>query len=230
MARNVISSSDLLKAALATKKPQKIMEKEWIARVESKRLAYEIAYKQLVDGILAHVRKGFPGSPTARGGGVTIRVGRESIKVRWPGFSKSYRKRKGDSVRSTFWKNKGGLGNGVPSVNASVTKQKIKVAPAKGLEKRGSSVMFRAGAELRFSTLPFPLNDLVRTPFLTGEAPGYDFGSNATGSGRLNLLLMLELGSENRKTRDGKSNPLPARAFIVELSKKLGRTLGAKAF
>jgi hypothetical protein len=215
---------------MATGKPQKILTKEWTIRVEARRMAYEIAYKQLVSGILSHIRRGFPGSPTARGGGVTIRVGKESIKVRWPGFSKSYRAKKPETVRGTFWKYKGGLGRQIPSVNASVIKQKIKVAPAKGLEKRGSSVMFRAGAELRFSTLPFPLNDLVRTPFLTGEAPGYDFGGSAVGSGKLNLLLMLELGSEDRSSRSGTPNPLPARPFIVELSAKLGRTLGAKAF
>lgn len=215
---------------MATGKPQKIMVEAWEERIEVQRASYEAAYKQLVNGILAHIRKGFPGSPTTRGGGVTIRVGRESIKVRWQGFSPGYRQSKAQDVKGTFWKNRGGLGSRLPSVNPTVAKQKIKVTRAKGLEKRGSSVMFRAGAELRFSTLPFPLNDLVRTPFLTGEAPGYSFGENATGAGRLNLLLMLELGSENRSTESGKSNPLPARGFIIELSAKLGRTLGAKAF
>lgn len=223
MAKNTLSLNDAILAAVAkSPKLQPILMKAFKRKVEKRRLAYEIAYKQLVHGILAHIKNGVIG-PTSRGGSATIRIGRESVKVRWPGLSKDYRKRKERyDTSGTFWKYTGGLASRLPGVDPTVTAeiQERKRGGVQVLEKRGRSVMFRVGAVLKFSSLPFPLNDLVRTPFLTGETPEFEKYAERSGFGGLSLVLALEGGTEKAA----------ARPFIVELSTKLGRTMRAKAF
>lgn len=229
-ARNILKVKTILDAALATGQPQDILLREWERRVQAERIKYAMAYQELVVGVVRNLTKGFRNAPTARGGNVTVRVGKTSVKVRWQGFNKEYRRRKeGYGTSRTFWNYKGSLGDRVPIPRVWVRAEKITNKLPKsgaGVVKRGESAMFRVGADLKFSPLPFPLNDLVRTPFLTGEAPRYSFGENAGGVGNLNLILILEHGSEGRETKRG-PNPLPARPWIVALSAKFGSNLGA---
>lgn len=222
MSKNTLNISKILDAALQSEAVKKVVLREVEKYVEKRRKASEIAYRQLVSEILKVVRRGIPG-PTSRGGFVTVKAGRESVRVSWAGLNPEYRKSKvkfGTSDR--FWKRSGGLAGAAtaptPSAKAEITTRLrggINV-----LEKRGGSATIRVGAVLKFSTLPFPLNDLVRTPFLTGDTPEFGkYSERVAGFKGLSLLILLEGGTENS----------PARPFIADLSVKLGRKLRAQS-
>lgn len=184
---------------------------------------YQRFYQSLVDQVMAHLRSGFGGA--SQGGLVAIAVldenGRaaEAIRQDWEPLSKKYletkaRINKKYTSADKFWVFRRNLQASAANsarmrnVSVAVTSRKPK---KNGVLVRGKNrLTIRYSTGLRFSTLPPPLNELVRKPFVNGSTQGVEVWTDAedlTGKKGLKVLAFVE----------------GRRPFIVELSGAVGR-------
>lgn len=214
--------------------------------VEDYRATYEKYYKSLVHGILAHLKRGFPGaaghanvtiaiSGITSGGSISIIGGGPAG---WEALSESYLNRKAGRNRAInkgrkaagkrglnkaantadkFWifkrntsktlSNSSRMSAGGVSIIAH--KKEVKRTGVLVRGKNGFTIRYTAG--LKVSTLPSPLNEMVRTPFINGRTAGTaDLSEEAFGVGDNRGLHVLAIVEAKRP-------------FIMELSGAVGR-------
>lgn len=184
---------------------------------------YERFYQSLVDQVMFHLRSGFGGA--SRGGMIAITVLDEDGKAAggisqyWDQLGAGYlgtktRINKKYGTADKFWVFRRNLQASsansarMRNVSVDVTSRKVK---RDGVLVRGKNrLTIRYSTGLKFSTLPPPLNELVRKPFVNGNTQGVEVWTEAeglTGKKGLKVLAFVE----------------GRRPFIVELSGAVGR-------
>ena len=190
---------------------------------EGVRRDYEKFYRSLLAQLAAYLRDGFGG---AESGGVTaIGIRDESgrgagnFQTYWHPLSESFletKKRINKKYNSAdkFWVFRRNLqrsmGNSLRIQNAEVTMDSRKVKREGVLVRGKNGLTIRYSTGLRFSTLPPPMNELVRKPFVNGSTQGVDVWDDSEDtSGRKGIRVLAYV--------EGK------RPFVVELSGAVGR-------
>lgn len=189
---------------------------------EGVRKQYELFYRSLLNQIAAHLRDGFMGAES--GGVMAIGIrderGREAggFQEYWEPLSPGYletktRINKKYNSAGKFWVFRRNLqrsaANSKRLLNPTVTMTSAKVKREGVLVRGKNRLTIRYSTGLTFSTLPPPLNELVRKPFVNGSTQGVEVwdGSSASGKKGLKVLAYVE----------------GRRPFIVELSGAVGR-------
>jgi len=184
---------------------------------------YERFYQSLVDQVMSHLRSGFGGASV--GGLVSIAVldadgkAAGSISSDWDPLMPSYlatktRINKKYGTANKFWVFRRNLqasaANSARMRNVSVDVTGHKAKRSGVLVRGKNRLTIRYSTGLKFSTLPPPLNELVRKPFVNGNTQGVEVWTEAEGlTGKKGLKVLAFV--------------VGRRPFIVELSGAVGR-------
>ena len=189
---------------------------------EGTRKSYELFYRSLLNQIAAHLRQGFMGAEY--GGVISIGIRDErgneagSFQEFWEPLSDDYlatkaRINKKYDTAGKYWvfrrnlQRSAGSSRRLLNPTVSMTSAKVK---REGVLVRGKNrLTIRYSTGLTFSTLPPPLNELVRKPFVNGSTQGVEVWDSSPGSRKKGLKVLAYV--EGR------------RPFIVELSGAVGR-------
>lgn len=128
------------------------------------------------------------------------------------------RKRNSDG-KGTFYKHKGNLANAINAISAPQVTWYSKVLPNSVRSEGNKNTRIDFEISLGVKEMVFPLDEMVRRPFITGD---YRVDKPAkAASAQLWKLAALEFGTES----SGKHPGLEPRPWLVDLSAQLGEEM-----